>query len=234
MTLYTFGDCHADAPWAWLKVSDTKFHEINYNGVFSRTMGRLCTTTLEDVNIKGFYHRTKGKPTWDLELREKWEKLSYPYDDYFNVQEGDAVVFSFGEIDCRTHLSMPIHSETWKELIDEMVPRYMNMIKANVEQFTKLHTMLFNIVPPVSDEHFEKYCPTYPRAGTGERRREIVIYMNDKLREQCKIYNYIFLDVYDKYCDSEGYINMKYSDGCSHIKYPGFIVEFLNNLDIYD
>ena len=43
-------------------------------------------------------------------------------------------------------------------------------------------------------------------------------------------YNYMFLDVYNKYCDDNGFLNPTMKDHQVHIKENVHIVEFLDNL----
>ena len=53
--------------------------------------------------------------------------------------------------------------------------------------------------------------------------------MNDKLKEYCKIYDYIFLNVYDNYVNEKGFISTEFSDGNCHINNPIYVEEFLMN-----
>ena len=51
------------------------------------------------------------------------------------------------------------------------------------------------------------------------------------LKEFCEKHSYIFFDVYEKYCDENGFLNVKYSDGNCHVSDPIYIQEFIiNNL----
>jgi hypothetical protein len=54
--------------------------------------------------------------------------------------------------------------------------------------------------------------------------------MNEKLKEYCKNYNYIFFDVYENYVDDKGYLNPMYSDNNCHIDNPVFIIEKLKSI----
>jgi hypothetical protein len=49
--------------------------------------------------------------------------------------------------------------------------------------------------------------------------------MNQKIKEKCKEYNYVFFDVYNQYCDSEGFLDPLLSDGAIHINNGKFIKE---------
>jgi len=47
------------------------------------------------------------------------------------------------------------------------------------------------------------------------------------VKEKCKENNWIFFDVYDSYCDNNGYLSKKLSDGHVHIANGIFIKKFI-------
>jgi hypothetical protein len=53
--------------------------------------------------------------------------------------------------------------------------------------------------------------------------------MNKKLKENCIKNGYLFVDVFDKYCDKDGFMNPEYKDVTVHITNGVFINEFLKN-----
>jgi len=150
------------------------------------------------------------------------------------VNEGDVVCFSFGEIDCRMHLTKPQNFKIYKELVEELVIRYFEAIKMNVDQYKNLITLVFNIVPTSRIEQLQNYNNSdFPHLGSNEERKIIRLYMNRKLKEYCEKYNYIFLDVYDKYCDKEGFLDPELSDKYAvHIGNPIYTKEELMRLQL--
>lgn len=152
----------------------------------------------------------------------------------FGVQDNNLVIFCFGEIDCRCHINKYISEEMpYQTIIDEIVNNYFLAIKENVDQFEKLHVAVFNVVPPVQTYNTEEN-PEFPYLGSDEERKEYVLYFNKKLKEYCKKYNYYFFDVYNKYCDNNGYLNKELSDDNVHIRQSDFIynhlIDYLSNL----
>ena len=155
------------------------------------------------------------------------------------INDGDYICFCFGEIDCRAHVYR--YETSWRQTIDNLVVEYFLAISKNVSGLN-VKTCVYNAVPQVDRRKTENQWMTewdinnshdknyLPAIGTDEDRRKYTLYMNEKLKEFCGIYGYIFFDIYDKYVDDEGFLNPVYSDGNCHIKDPIFIIEKLQNL----
>lgn len=205
MILYTFGDSHSRCKsWKTLSVPNLK---IKWYDGKPYTMARFSMEKTNILNIK----------------------------DY-GVESGNLVCFCFGEIDCRTHYSKPENLKIYKDLIDEIIPRYFDAIEQNVKQYDII-TMVFNIVPPtkINDwliQHYKEHNSDINVAfpGIDKDRKDIINYMNSKLKEYCEKYNYIFFDIYDKYCDSDGFLKEELKDESVHIKNPIYMEEFLKKL----
>jgi hypothetical protein len=134
------------------------------------------------------------------------------------VREGDMICFCFGEIDCRSHICKPENFKMYKNLIDEIVSRYFETIKLNVEQYSSLIVMVFNVIPTCKITPIIMFKdPIFPHVGTDEERKCVVMHMNNQLEKYCKEYNYIFFDVYDQYCDKDGFLDLSFSDDSVHI-----------------
>jgi hypothetical protein len=207
MTLHTFGDSHATTPWNKINIDEISI---------------LCNTILDQ--------KTGGK-NW-----KKWtmtcsffgfQKLDAINIKNFNVKEEDIVCFCLGELDCRCHIHK--HKEMYNELIDKIVENYFLAIKVNVEQFNNLKVIVVSVTPPTAITRYRKSYK-YPILGSDVERVTYTQYMNSKIKEYCEKYNYMFLDVYNKYCDEEGLVNIMYSDKASHIKNPMYIREELIKL----
>jgi len=148
-----------------------------------------------------------------------------------NVKDNDMVCFCFGEIDCRCHINK--YEPNWKNNIDGIVEKYFINIQKNVNKYNNLIVFVYNIVPPLERELPENFWVEkgnhIPTLGTDIDRKKYTLYMNEMLLKYCDIYNYTFLNVYDKYVNNKGFLNIEYADNNCHIKNPIFIKEFLIN-----
>jgi hypothetical protein len=161
----------------------------------------------------------------------------------YNVNEGDFVLFSFGEIDCRAQIYKYVNDEhPYEKIIDELVENYFEAIKENIKFFKNITTIVYNIVPPtdillfLSQEQANKYVyikekyDNIPWKGTNDDRKKYHLYFNIKLKEKCLENGYIFFDIYNKYCDENGFLLRNYSDGNVHIQNPIFLKEFIQQI----
>ena len=137
------------------------------------------------------------------------------------IKEDDWVCFCFGEIDCRTNIGK--YKENYKEIIDKIIENYFYTIN----QYEVGKKFVFNVVP-ANIQATAINPPNFPSAGTDEERRGYVRYFNECLRNNCLKNGIVFIDVYDKYANEDGFFNLRYRDNCGHIANPIFIQEFLN------
>uniref|UniRef100_A0A6C0L920 Uncharacterized protein n=1 Tax=viral metagenome TaxID=1070528 RepID=A0A6C0L920_9ZZZZ len=149
--------------------------------------------------------------------------------DGYNVNNGDTVIFSFGEIDCRCHIHKHItETKNYKEIIDSIVNNYFIQIQDAVNTFDNLRTVIYNVVPPIQ-KHNTNENKSYPYLGTDEERKSYVLYFNSKLKQTCIEYKFLFFDVYNKYIDSNGFLNKSFSDGNVHILNGVYIKQFVED-----
>ena len=145
----------------------------------------------------------------------------------YDVSNNDIVIFCFGEIDLRCNIQKYMTKEnTYDKIIDTMIEKYFLAIEENVKQFTHLNVCVYNVVPTVQKFNTYEY-PNHPFMGTDEERKTYVTYFNKKCKEYCSKYNYTFIDVYNKYCDINGYLNKELSDDNVHIENGYYILFFL-------
>jgi hypothetical protein len=141
----------------------------------------------------------------------------------FGVQEGDVVIFSMGEIDCRCHIFKHVSEEcSFEIIISRLVAGYFEAIKENVSRFSGLKVVVYNI-PPATRKGITYENPDYPYAGSDSDRKEYVQCFNKLLRKCCLEYGYTFFDIYSAVVDREGFLAREYSDGNVHIIECGVI-----------
>ena len=136
------------------------------------------------------------------------------------IPEEAIVCFSWGEIDCRCHVNK---FQPWQETIDELVKNYFDAIEANIKK--PENAWIFNVVPPPRREAAIE-SPGFPFLGTDEERLAYVRYMNKKLSE-CGSRGYTFIDVYEHYCDQDGFMIPEKSDGHVHIADEKPVIQWL-------
>jgi hypothetical protein len=203
--IHTIGDSHSF--YGWNKIEHRDINKgISINHIGTVTMASFGLNYSKLVNLKAM-----------------------------GVKENDTLVFCFGEVDRRCHLCKPNNLTKYKDIVDYIVDKYFEAIKELVADFVKLNISVFNIVPPMyMDEqdynnYGEKSSYQYPFIGTNEDVKAATLYTNGKLKEYCQKYNYVYFDVYDCYCDENGFLNPLLKDITIHIDNPVHIIKFINS-----
>lgn len=146
------------------------------------------------------------------------------------LKPNDSIIFCFGEIDCRGHIHKHLTEDnTYQKQIDLIVKKYFDTIKLNKDVVKFDINIAVNNVVPVYElpKTNKKNHPKFPFLGTNENRKVYVKYFNSQLKKYCDLNNYLFIDVYDKYTDSKGFLNKSLSDGNIHIGNPKYLLNFL-------
>jgi hypothetical protein len=153
----------------------------------------------------------------------------------YEILSGDNLIFSFGEIDCRCHISKyhdRNNDETFRSSIDSIVEKYLYVVKQNIDRLENKPNSIwiYNIVPPIRKSRHnaeEEDGEPQPLRGSDEERKSYTLYMNQKLRYKASEYGWFFLDIYDKYKDEDGFLIYDLSDGCMHINNYKYIDDFI-------
>lgn len=149
----------------------------------------------------------------------------------YGIEDGDSVVFCFGEIDCRCHIKKHINRKnTYHNIIDCIVLNYVESIAININKCEAniKNICIYNIVPPV-ERHNTAENRRYPFVGTDEERKQYAIYFNECLKLKCDENKWLFVDVYNDYCDTNGFLNKQFSDDNVHIKNPVYLQQYILN-----
>jgi hypothetical protein len=132
-----------------------------------------------------------------------------------NIQEGQAVVFAFGEIDVRCHIGKQRDqgSRNLDEIIETLATKYIHAILKNRDLYNHITCIVYSVTPPIDGI----INPAYPYYGSLEDRIHITQKLNARLARLCQQVGIEFLDVYEDYATTEGSLNVALSDGCVHI-----------------
>jgi len=160
------------------------------------------------------------------------DKLNYiNFKNYF-INDGDVIIYQFGEIDTRCHIGKQESiGRNFDEITSELIENYINSIKENISYYNNLKIIIGSIPPPMSKVKYEnKYGPIdheFPFVGTDEERVRNTMRMNNLLLTKCKENNFYFLDYYNDYKDENGLLIYEYSDEMVHIIKNEFLLEKL-------
>ena len=147
----------------------------------------------------------------------------------FHMKDGDTIVFSLGEIDCRCHVHKHItETTTYQEIINRIIENYFDAIELNVSVsgITFKNICVYNVVPTIERYNTWEH-PGFPYLGSDEERKQYTLYFNETLKEKCAEKGYIFFDIYDKYKDGNGFLRKDLSDDNVHIRDGVYIREFI-------
>jgi hypothetical protein len=150
------------------------------------------------------------------------------------IKEKDTIVFCFGEVDRRCHLCKPNNIVNYQNLVDYIIDKYFIAIQESTKGISDLKIMVYNVVPPMfmGEPDYKLWGEgsgyQYPFIGSNEDIKMVTLYMNEKIKEFCNQYNYTFFDVYEDYCNANGFLNDELRDVSIHIQDPRYIIKFLN------
>lgn len=199
MKIHTFGDSHSNTGWHSLPVT----YNIQRNHLGPKlafTLGREKTNLLNLNN--------------------------------YNISSDDVVVFCFGEIDCRCHVHKHITPDmTYMHVVENIVDLYINAVCEIIDQskIKPKRTCVYNVVPPVNPGIKTKCLNRdFPFIGSDHERKQYITYFNSLLKQKCKKHDFIFIDIYSDYADSQGFLNIKLSDRSVHIGNPCHLKKFID------
>jgi hypothetical protein len=112
-----------------------------------------------------------------------------------------AVMFCFGEIDCRYHLlkQSEIKMQPVKYIIEDCVNKYFQVIQE--VKHLGFDVLVWNVIPTT----YDNFNPEYPNYGTHLQRNVCTKLFNKTLQEKCKGEEIIFIDISDKLIDKNNY-----------------------------
>jgi hypothetical protein len=203
MIIHTIGDSHSYYGWSDRNIENFVIHNDEYT---------LVNHHLGPMTCYAF-----GKRRCDIKK--------------YNIQDGDAVIFCLGEIDCRCHIHKYVtETNTHEEVIEQLCHNYFKQIKFQISQLDScVCVAIYNIVPPFKTSNAAPLHTAYPLAGNSEQRKKYALYFNKILKKKCEYYNYYFFDIYNKYADEYMFLKSDLSDGYVHITVCAHIINCLLN-----
>lgn len=199
--------------------------------------------TIGDSHSSFGFRSIEGVSVYHLGAR-----LMYNFkEEIFKIQratENDCVVFCFGEIDCRCHIKKhSINGTTYNSVIESLTNRYIGTILSIKNAHNIDNIFIYNILPTRRIDSVEPYkipehidyqvydeegAQPFPFIGSDDERKQYTLLMNQQLKHLCEANGLGFIDVYDKYIDEDGFLNMALSDGCIHIGDEKYLKEFIH------
>jgi hypothetical protein len=125
--------------------------------------------------------------------------------EHFGIEDGDEVVFQFGEIDVRIHIARQRdrHGRAPEEVIAALADAYIAAIDAKVASYRTLGVTLAGVVPPSNDPRLLA-MPALQPVGSIEERVGFTELLNQHLFEAAEPRGYRFLDLNHLYRGPDG------------------------------
>lgn len=200
-TVHIFGDSHAYFCFSNASVPSV-FAE---NSVF-------CIDQTDSASCRPISIHYMGPVTMHRVGRDGLQAL----DIRNSVQEGDTVVFVFGEIDVRCHIGKQRDEKerAQQDLIQELVQGYMKTIAENVSTYSSIDIVIMSPVPPMDTPPEKISLPIY---GSLQDRVTVNNALCDELKYLCDVKGYYFLDIRPEFANFDGSLNWDLSDGIVHV-----------------
>lgn len=137
------------------------------------------------------------------------------------IDNNSIIIINYGEVDYRFHIINQINLGKNEDIIiNELITNYFNTIHNNFTIYNKI--IIVAVIPPINNFKFEQIhgpiTHEFPFKGTDEQRVLITNKVNNKIKEYCNKYNYIYFDPFDYYKDIDGTLKFELSDTICHLK----------------
>ncbi len=153
---------------------------------------------------------------------------------YNSINKGDILLYCFGEIDCRCHISKHVTSENdYTTIIDRLSIAYVEAVRYMHDNYMpqETRTAIYSVVPPIRKLDGGNNSE-YPFLGSDQERLQYHRYMNERLRMLCSENDVTFVDIVNKYEDSDGYLIPEKSDRICHINDPQGIIDTIQEIGL--
>jgi hypothetical protein len=208
--------------WNWLKkrkIAIKKLFFILKARIFSENLIYVVgdSHSLTFQNIYPYIVCHLGAATAFGLASEQSKTNSYEKIRYIvrRIRKDDFLMLSFGEIDCRQHVyRQKIIKKTdssYEVIISEIVERYFNIID---EILIKHKKLIIYGMPPTTRQGNVYKIDHYALPEIQYKIKEI---FNDMMIAKCKHEGIIYVDIFNKFCDSRGFISKEYSSDMIHL-----------------
>lgn len=151
------------------------------------------------------------------------------------IKNGDIIVLSYGEVDCRCHIQKQIDlGKNEDDIINELVNDYFKTIKNNIKDLD-VKIIIVGVIPPTKQYDYEilhgPILHEFPFVGSDEDRVRYTNKVNKLLEEISINNNYIYFNPYSYYTRSDGTLKFELSDNSVHLGNNSFFLEKF--IDLY-
>lgn len=210
----------------------TRLHVIPYLNtlhIFGDSHGNYNFLNIKYKNVRNNY---SNSTTMYRVGRDKLKCIDFIAS---GIKNNDVVIYQFGEVDCRCHIGKQILlGRELDVVISELVNYYIESIKINLLNYTKIKIIICCIPPTMNQETYEDFhgpiTHEFPFIGTNIERSQYTKLVNYELNKKCIENNFHFLDYYYLYTNEEGTLKEELSDSIVHILDNSLILKKLYEL----
>ena len=118
-----------------------------------------------------------------------------------DIQEGDSLMFCFGEVDIRAHLinQSSLQDKCVRELVEECTQRYIGTL----QEFIKYNLPIIVWGPIASWEESRPYTGG-PSFGSNIERNLVTKEFDSKLKEKCDAVGFKFISLFEEMTNEKG------------------------------
>jgi hypothetical protein len=132
-------------------------------------------------------------------------------------RKNEHILLTFGEIDCRNHIYKQYLKNEDKVSLDQVISsvihNYGEVIKSMRQ--SGFNTAVLSVAPAASV--VINTDVDYPSVGSPEERSVVTRTFNKQLEEFCLANDCMYIDVYTKTCDKNGWILREYAYDTAHL-----------------
>ncbi|OGZ72560.1 MAG: hypothetical protein A2908_01665 [Candidatus Staskawiczbacteria bacterium RIFCSPLOWO2_01_FULL_38_12b] len=212
------------------KTSNKTFDVYNY--IHSRTYNIPLIHVIGDSHSTVFYNKKQfiahflGAAT--MHNLNKKVSLTKSNEKLFKIlrklnTKRDIVMLSFGEIDCRIHMSYQYEKQQKKITIPKLIDQTIFNYGCVLKEIRQMGITLYVYGMPGAREI--KYLDKSLFYGTDSMRSDIYGEFNDRLKKFCENNGYPYINIYPKVSDKNGFLLKEYVADEIHLN--GKIADFV-------